>query len=84
MDLISKLDETSNLGRLNAVDSAYVGSPYAGSNFKAKWQGYNDNGQAVVKFGDQTYAGRSVAQNYTTKNSSVVLRVAKGHRSINY
>lgn len=84
MDLLGKLNETSNLNRLNAVDAAYVGSPYAGSNFKAKWQGYNDDGKAVVRVGDQNYAGTSLAQNYTTKNSPVVLRVARGYRSVNY
>lgn len=84
MNLIDKLNETSNVSRLNAIDAAYMGSPYAGTNFKAKWQGYNSDGQAVVKVGDQNYAGSSLGQNYTTRNSNTVLRVAKGLRIVNY
>lgn len=84
MNLLDKLNQASNVSRLNAIDAAYMGSPYAGSNFKAKWQGYNSDGQAVVKVGDQNYAGKSLAQTYTTKNKNVVLRVARGQRIVNY
>jgi hypothetical protein len=84
MSLESKLNDASNLSRLNAVDAAYAGSPGSRSNFKARWQGYNEDGQAVVKVGDQTYAGKNLANTYTKKDSTVILRVGKGIRTVNY
>ena len=84
MSLTDKLNQTSNVSRLNAVDAAYLGNPYGGSNFTAKWQGYNDDGMGVVKYFDQTYTGVNLSAKYTRKNSDVLLRVAEGRRSIMY
>lgn len=84
MNLAEKLDQTSNISRLNAVDAAYTGSPYAGSNFTARWQGYNEDGLGVVKYEDQTYTGVNLSNTYATKYSKVLLRVAQGRRTLNY
>lgn len=84
MQLINKLNENSNVSRLNAVDAAYAGSPYAGSNFKAKWQGYNEDGMAVVKYQDQTYTAKNLSSTSTVKNRTVFLRVGKAHRTVSY
>lgn len=84
MSLTDKLNQTSQISRLNAVDAAYTGSPYAGSNFNAKWQGYNEDGLGVVKYLDQEYTGANLSNRYTRKDSDVLLRVAKGRRTLMY
>lgn len=84
MSLTDKLNQTSNVSRLNAIDAAFFGNPYGGSNFIAKWQGYNDDGISVVKYLDQTYTGVNLAATYTRKNTDVLLRVAEGYRSLMY
>jgi len=84
MDLLARLNENSDLNRLSAIDAAYIGSPYQGSNFKAKWQGYNADGAPIVKYNGQTYTAKSLALNSTVLNKPVVLRVAKGSRIVNY
>jgi hypothetical protein len=84
MDLVSRLNETSNLNRLSAVDAAYVGSPYQGSNFKAKWQGYDADGNATVKYNGQVYTARNLSSRSSVLNKSVILRVSKGSRFVNY
>ncbi len=84
MNLNDKLSQTSQMSRLNAVDAAYAGSPYAGSNFVARWQGYNANGKGIVKYLDQNYTGTNLSSNYIKKDSKVLLRVAQGRRTIMY
>lgn len=84
MNLVKKLDQTSSMSRLNAVDAAYSGNPYGGSNFTAKWQGFNEDGMGVVKYLDQTYAGHGLSNTYTVYNSKVLLRVAQGRRTMMY
>lgn len=84
MNLTDKLNQTSQMSRLNAVDAAYAGSPYAGSNFVARWQGYNENGVGVVKYLDQNYTGTNLSNTYITKDSKVLLRVAQGRRTLMY
>ena len=84
MNLVDKLNETSQMSRLNAVDAAYAGSPYAGSNFTAKWQGFDENGMGVVKYLDQSYTAKGLSNVYTVSNSKVLLRVAKGRRTLMY
>ena len=84
MGLIDKLNENSNVSRLNAVDAAYAGNPYAGSNFKAKWQGYNEDGMSIVKYEDQLYTAKNLSGQSAAKNKAVFLRAAKGIRTVNY
>lgn len=84
MNLTDKLDQASQMSRLNAVDAAYTGSPYAGSNFVARWQGYNEDGIGVVRYLDQNYTGVNLSNTYTTKESKVLLRVAQGRRTLMY
>ena len=84
MNLTDKLNQTSQMSRLNAVDAAYTGSPYAGSNFVARWQGYNQNGLGVVKYLDQNYTGTNLSNIYIKKDSKVLLRVAQGRRTLMY
>ena len=84
MNLQEKLKETQTASRINAIDAAYRGNPYRGSNFKVSWQGYNDDGLAVVKYKNRTYTGRNIAGRSTTGNSKVTLRIAKGFKQVNY
>ena len=84
MTLIDKLNENSEVSRLNAVDAAYAGNPYAGSNFKAKWQGYNEDGMSIVKHEDQLYTAKNLSGQSAVKNKTVFLRAAKGSRTVNY
>jgi len=82
--LIDKLNENSNVSRLNAVDAAYAGNPYAGSNFKGKWKGYNEDGMSTVKYEDQVYTAKNLSGQSAAKNKTVFLRAAKGSRTVNY
>lgn len=84
MDLFNQLQSSANANRLNAVDSAYIGRPTRGSNFKAKWQGYNNDGYGLVKFGDQTYAADSLGSHSIIRHKEVMLRVSRGQRFIIY
>jgi DNA repair exonuclease SbcCD nuclease subunit len=84
MNLMNKLNEASSNSRLNAIDAAYYGNPYAGSNFKTRWQGYNDDGMAVVKYQDKNHAGRNISGRSARLNKEVTLRVSKGQKIINY
>lgn len=84
MKLIDKLNENSNVSRLNAVDAAYAGNPYAGSNFKGKWKGYNEDGMSTVKYEDQVYTAKNLSGQSAAKNKTVFLRAAKGSRTVNY
>lgn len=84
MNLEEKLQQTQTAARINAIDAAYKGNPYSGSNFKAFWQGYNDDGLAIVKYQNRTYSARNIAGRSITANTKVTLRVAKGFRQVNY
>lgn len=84
MNLADRLNQVSSMSRLNAVDAAYSGSPFAGSNFTARWRGFNEDGMGVVKYLDRTYAGHGLSNTYTVYNSKVLLRVAQGRRTMMY
>lgn len=84
MDLEQKLQQTQTAARINAIDAAYKGDPYRGSNFKVSWQGYNTDGLAVVKYENRTYTARNIAGRSTVANRKVALRIAKGFRQVNY
>lgn len=84
MDLMSKLAQTADVSRLNAIDAAYLGGPYAGTNFKAKWKGFNDDGLAQIEYKDKTYTASSIGSKSITRDKSVLLRVAKGTRQVNF
>lgn len=84
MDLEEKLNQTNTAARINAIDAAYRGNPYRGSNFKVSWQGYSNDGLAVVKYQNRTYSARNIAGRSTIANTKVILRVAKGFRQVNY
>lgn len=84
MDLEDKLNQTNTAARINAIDAAYRGNPYRGSNFKVSWQGYNDDGLAVVKYKNRIYSARNIAGRSTIGNTKVTLRIAQGFRQVNY
>ena len=84
MNLVNKLKQTSTQSRINAIDAAYAGNPYQGSNFKGRWSGYNSDGMAQVKYQDRTYTASNVSGRSARPNQSVVLRVAKGRKQVNY
>ena len=84
MDLKDKLEETQTASRINAIDAAYRGNPYQGSNFKATWQGYNDDGLAQVKYQNRIYTASNIAGRSARSQQRVLLRIAKGMRQVNY
>ena len=84
MDLNDKLRETRTASRINAIDAAYRGNPFNGSNFKAIWQGYNSDGLAQVKYQNRLYTASSIAGRSVRSNQKVLLRIAKGMRQVNY
>jgi len=83
-NLFDSLREASGVSRLNAVDAAYAGNPYAGSNFKGKWQGYNEDGMSIIKYQDQLYTAKNLSGQSAARNKTVFLRAAKGSRTVNY
>jgi len=84
MDLRDSLQQTANTSRINAIDAAYQGSPYGGSNFQGKWKGYDDDGYAKVEYEDRTYKANNIGSKSIQKNKKVFLRVAKGRKQVNY
>ena len=84
MSLEDKLKETQVVSRINAIDAAYKGNPYKGSNFKATWNGYSSDGYALVKYQNRVYSVSNIAGRSARSGQKVVLRVAKGFRQVNY
>ena len=84
MRLRNILREVQTTSRLNAIDAAYKGSPFSGSNFQATWQGYDDDGHAQVKFQDRIYTASNIAGRSAQRDKKVVLRAAKNKLQINY
>ena len=83
-NLFNRLREAQGISRFNAVHAAYAGTPYAGSNFKAKWQGYNEDGMSIIKYQDQLYTAKNLSGQSAARNKTVFLRAAKGSRTVNY
>lgn len=84
MSLQNTLNATANASRLNAIDAAFRGNPYEGSNFKANFAGYNDDGFALVRYQDRVYSAQNIAGRSARGNQTVLLRVAKKKMQINY
>lgn len=83
-NLLGKLSDTANMSRLNTVEAAYKGTPGAQSNFKARWQGYDDKGNGLVKVNGAVYTANTIAASSIQQNRSVVLRAGKGIKSIHW
>jgi len=84
MDPVSKLNEVSNVNRLNTVEAAYAGSAGAQSNFKGKWQGYDEKGNGLVKVNGEIYTANSIGTKSIAQNTNVILRVGKGIKNVNW
>ena len=84
MDLLSKLGEVSNASRLSTVEAALAGSPGAQANFKASWQGFDDAGNAQVKVDGKIYTAGTLGVGSLPPAASVLLRVGKGIKSVNW
>lgn len=84
MSLEENLQNEATGSRINAIDAAYRGNPYKGSNFVGKWNGYNADGFAIVKYQDREYTASNIAGRSARLNQRVILRVAKGKRQVNY
>jgi len=84
MDPVSKLNEVSNVNRLNTVEAAYAGSAGAQSNFKGKWQGYDEKGNGLVKVNGTVYTANSIGIKSIAQNTNVILRVGKGIKNVNW
>jgi len=84
MDLINKLNETSNLNRLNTVEAALAGSPGAQTNFKGTWQGFNDSGQGLVKVNGKIYATQSIGGTSIPLGHPVILRAGRDIKNSNW
>jgi len=83
-NLLERLNDIALFNRMTEIDAASAGSPFHASNFKTEWQGYNENGNPVVRYNGQDYVAKSIARGYRTKNSAAYLRVSEGHRTVNY
>lgn len=83
-DLLARLDDISRFNRMTDIEAAAAGSPFHSSNFKVKWQGYNENGNAIVEYNGEKYVAKSLARGYRAKDAAAYLRVAEGHRTVNY
>jgi hypothetical protein len=79
-----KLNEVSAMSRLEAIESAYAGNAAGGSNFKARWKGFDSNGRAQVEVDGQIYTGTGIGSRAVPGNYDVMLRVGKGVRDINW
>jgi len=83
-NLTSRLNDISNANRLNAVETAYSGSPGSQTNFTGKWQGYDDNGNGLIKVNGKTYSANVLGLTSRPYNADILLRVGKGIRTINW
>lgn len=83
-NLLAKLSDTANMSRLNTVEAAFAGTPGAQSNFKAKWQGYDENGNGIVKVNGVAYTANTIAASSIKQNYNVILRAGKGIKSIHW
>jgi hypothetical protein len=81
-NLTSDLNNLANSSRLNAIDSAYAGSPASQYNFKTQWQGYDKNGNGVVRYNGKNYSGSVISGSSPAPRSVVLLRVGKNIRNI--
>jgi len=84
MNPVSRLNELSSINRLNTVEAAYKGSAGAQSNFKGRWQGYDQNGNGLVKVNGTVYTASSIGIKSIAQNTNVILRVGKGIRNVNW
>lgn len=81
-NLTSSLNDLSNSSRLNAIDSAYEGSPASQYNFKTEWRGYDRKGNGIVRYNGNNYSGSVLSSYSAAPRSRVLLRVGKNIRSI--
>ena len=78
------LQELSNASRLEAVDAAFSGNPFNGSNFTAKWNSYNQDGHAVVKYQGFLHSAKNISGRTPNASKTVMLRVSKMQKLVNY
>jgi len=84
MDLKSKLDEVSNVSRLNTVEAAFAGSPGAQTNFKGTWQGFDSAGNGLVKVNGKIYATNGIGGTNIPIGKQVILRAGKNIKNSNW
>lgn len=75
--LIDLVRNRANLNRLNTIELAYEGGLGGQKNFAVKWEGYNSNGQAQVRFKGKNYSVNNAKAYGSKRSSRAVLRVGK-------
>lgn len=77
-NVMLRLKDTANASRLNTVEAAYAGSTGAQSNFKGRWQGFNNEGNGIIRIAGKDYAATTIGSASLPFNAPVILRVGKG------
>lgn len=80
--LTKKLSDRSSLNRLSAVEQAYAGAPANQTNFKARWQGYDEMGRGIVKVDGKEYTAEVLGSFSVPLNTTTILRVGKNIKNI--
>lgn len=76
-ELLDLVQNRANLNRLNTIELAYEGGLGGQKNFSVEWDGYNNKGQAQVRFKGKSYTVNSAKAYGSTRSSRAVLRVGK-------
>lgn len=84
MTLSSVLANTASQSRLNAIEQAYRGTPGAGSNFRAEWQGFDSKGNGLARYNGVTYSATTIGNKSIPYDGSVVLRAGKNIKTIHW
>lgn len=84
MTLFNTLGFAAQQSRLNAIEQAYRGTPGAGSNFRAEWQGFDSKGNGLARYNGVTYSATTIGSKSIPYDGSVVLRAGKNIKTIHW
>jgi len=74
----------ADLSRLQSVEEAYRGSPFAQNNRLAKYTGISDKGYPVIRADGNSYNVLSTSNKVPAPNQRIVLRSGKNIVRISY
>lgn len=76
--LVDLVRNRANLERINTIETAYNGGLGGQKNFKVEWNGFNNRGQAMVKYKGKEYVANNAKAYGSSRSKRQVLRVGKG------
>lgn len=82
--LANYIIQVSDLQRLQSVEEAYKGSPFAHNNRLAKYQGLSQKGYPVVRADGKNYNVLSTSNKSPAPNQRVILRAGHNIARISY